>query len=83
MAIVLSLLRCSGMPEMGKLATVPFSCPSCNSSYRLAYARVESEPDERDVKCVVCGSPFPQRQGHSVLKYFPVVESGKRSRKSL
>jgi predicted Zn finger-like uncharacterized protein len=68
---------------MGKLATVPFNCPSCNSSYRLAYARAESEPDERDVKCVVCGSAFPQRQGHSVLKYFPVVESGKRSRKSL
>ena len=82
MAIVLSrsLLR---TPEMGKLATVPFNCPSCNSSYRLAYARVESEPDERDVKCVVCGSSFPQRQGQSILKYFPVVESGKRSRKSL
>ena len=83
MAIVLSRLRCSRSPEMGKLATVPFNCPSCNSSYRLAYARAESEHDERDVKCIVCGSPFPQRQGRSVLKYFPVGESGKRSRKSL
>ena len=49
MAIVLSRLQCSGTPEMGKFATVPFNCPSCNSSYRLASARVESEPDERDV----------------------------------
>jgi hypothetical protein len=39
MAIVLPRLRCSGTPEMGKLATVQFNCPSCNSSYRLAYAR--------------------------------------------
>ena len=68
--------------KMGKLATVPFNCPSCNASYRLAYAKAESEPDD-EVKCVACRSPFPRRQGDSVFRYFPVDESGKRSRKSL
>jgi transcription elongation factor Elf1 len=68
---------------MGKLATVPFNCPSCNTSYRLAYAKAERESDEHNIKCVVCGSPFPQRQGGSVLKYFAVDESGKRGRESL
>lgn len=77
------MLRTEGWPEMRKLATVQFNCPSCISSYRLAYARIESEPEERDVKRVVCGSPFPQWQGYFVPKYFLVVESGKRSRKSL
>ena len=60
------------------------SGPSCNAFYRLAYAKAETEPDdEREIRCVACGSPFPRRQGGCVLKYFPVDETGKRSRKSL
>jgi predicted Zn finger-like uncharacterized protein len=67
---------------MGKLTTVPFNCPSCSVSYRLTYAKAKSEADdEREVKCVACGTPFPRRQGRSVLKYFAVDESGKRGRK--
>ena len=44
MAIVLPRLRCSRSPEMGKLATVPFNCPSCNSSYRLALPESRVSP---------------------------------------
>lgn len=69
---------------MGKIATVPLNCPRCNASYRLAYAKAESDSNnERDVKCVACGTPFPRRQGRSIFRYFPVDETGKRSRKSL
>jgi predicted Zn finger-like uncharacterized protein len=68
---------------MGKLATAPFGCPSCNTSYRLAYAKAESQPEERDVQCVACGTPFPQWQGPLVLRYFAVDETGRRGRENL
>src|SRR5262245_1352538 len=79
-----SSLAAEDRQEMGKLATVPFKCPSCNASYRLAYSKAKGAPDdERDVKCVACGRPFPQRQGRSVFRYYPLDATGKRSRESL
>jgi hypothetical protein len=70
---------------MVKFTTVPFNCPNCYTSYRLAYAKAESEPDEPEVKCkcVACDYPFPRRQGSSALRYFVIDESGKRGRESL
>ena len=29
-----------------------------NTSYRLVYAKAESEPDARDAKCFACDSPL-------------------------
>jgi predicted Zn finger-like uncharacterized protein len=54
-------------------ATFIFRCPHCGAEYKIV--RVESPPThDRQLTCLSCGGPLPNRAGKYVLKYFKVTD---------
>jgi hypothetical protein len=57
-----------------------FSCPNCNSRYKLVRAEADPESPEGQVPCRQCGAPLNGREGHLVLKYFLVDKPRRQAR---
>jgi len=52
-----------------------FTCPQCESRYRLVRAKAGPGTSDQPVHCVVCGHALAPRDGEYVLKYFLIGRS--------
>ena len=46
-----------------------FTCPQCESRYRLVRAKAGPGTSDQPVHCVICGHALASRDGKYVLKY--------------
>jgi hypothetical protein len=52
-----------------------FTCPQCQSPYKLVRVKPGPRTTNRPVHCTVCGYPLAPRDGEDVLKYFLISRS--------
>jgi len=47
-----------------------FNCPKCKALYHVVKVARWRKIVEGNVRCHLCGEPFPAREGTYMLKYF-------------
>ena len=52
-----------------------FTCPQCQSRYKLVRVKPGPQTTDRAVHCIACGNPLAARDGEDVLKYFLITRS--------
>jgi predicted Zn finger-like uncharacterized protein len=52
-----------------------FSCPQCESHYRVIRAKAGPQTSDQSVHCMFCGHALAPRDGEYVLKYFLISRS--------
>ncbi len=66
----------------GRPASLPFTCPRCQTLYQVVKAEAGPETVVGTVPCRLCGEPLPGREGGLVLKYFLLRNAGRVQRRA-
>jgi hypothetical protein len=57
-----------------------YFCAVCDAMYQVSKTEGEDEATDPEITCLVCGAPFPAREGKFVLKYFMLRKAARLRR---